>query len=374
MLKGVLKLPVIVSDKEALIIFKKLSAINKKIGKLDVSLKKSLINSSLLSLLMYNESVQSTKIEGTQVTFHEIMESQNRKNKSLEEIEVENYRKAIKFGVNEIKEGSVITSKLIKKLHTILMDNARGTTANKGEFRKIQNHIGPDEKIENATYIPINANEIPEYMTNLEYFINGEMHRDFQIEIQDNNTSLDHSIDSLLRICIMHAQFESIHPFLDGNGRLGRILIALMAVQEEIMDSPLFFVSEELEKERIRYYNSLNGTRGDDPDWITWIHFFLNASERMADKILKKIDDSDNLALYGLSKCKTEIQKNVWLETFKHPIVTSNIISKITGNHQSTVKKALDNLVDLGLLDKDKSMKRNVKYYNYDLLRIISQS
>lgn len=371
MLKGTLKLPIILNNKSTIKVYIKLAEVNKKIGKLDTTLKKSIVNKSVLGLLTYNESVQSTRIEGTQVTFFEIMENKNKKNKSWQETEVLNYKKAIEYGIKQINNGEVISSRFIKDLHKILMNDARGTVSNSGEFRKIQNFIGPDKKIENAVYIPINSNEIPEYMTNLEYFINSEYHRDFDLKLNDDETLISYDADSLLRIAIMHAQFESIHPFLDGNGRLGRILIALMAVKEKIMDAPLFFVSEELEKERIRYYNSLNYTRGDNPDWESWLMFFLNASERMADKIIEKIESSEQLAKFGLEKCQTEIQQKVWLATFSMPIATAKVISDFTGHHQNTVKKALDYLVSIDLLDKDKSVKRNVQYFNYDLLRTI---
>lgn len=371
MLKAALKLPVIISNKSAINIYKKLAEVNKKIGKLDTTLKKSIVNKSILSLLTYNESVQSTRIEGTQVTFFEIMENKNKKTKSWQEIEVFNYNDAVKYGVKEIENGAVISSSFIKKLHQILMKDARGTISNSGDFRKIQNFIGSDKKIENAVYIPIDANEISDYMTNLEYFINGEYHRDFKVEVSENETIINFDSDTLLRIAIMHAQFESIHPFLDGNGRLGRILIALMAVKEKIMDEPLFFVSEELEKERIRYYNSLNATRGENPDWETWLMFFLNASERMADKIITKIESAERLAMLGMSKCETEIQRKIWLATFSLPISTAKMIADFTGRHPNTVKSCLDYLTSINLLDKDNSAKRNIKYFNYDLLRTI---
>ena len=322
-------------------------------------------------MLTLNESVQSTRIEGTQVTFYEIMENKSKKNKSWQQTEVLNYHKAIEHGVKLIKSGDVISTRMIKELHAILMEDARGTVSNKGEFRKIQNFIGPDKKIENAVYIPINANLINEYMTNLEYFINGEYHRDFDKKVGEDKELFDHQIDSLLRIAIMHAQFESIHPFLDGNGRLGRILIVLMAIKEKIMEAPLFFVSEELEVERIRYYNTLNETRGETPSWVSWIIFFLNASERMANKIIEKIETAETLASTGLNKCKTSVQSDVWLATFREPIATATDIAEITGYHKQTVKKALDYLVVNNLLDKDKSSRRNIKYYNYDLIRTI---
>ena len=371
MLEGIKKLPIEIQNKDAIEIFKKLSSVNKKIGKLDTILRKSIVNKSILSLLTLNESVQSTRIEGIQVTFYEIMENKSKKNKSWQQTEVLNYHKAIEHGVKLIKSGDVISTRMIKELHDILMEDARGTVSNKGEFRKIQNFIGPDKKIENAVYIPINANLINEYMTNLEYFINGEYHRDFDKKVGEDKELFDHQIDSLLRIAIMHAQFESIHPFLDGNGRLGRILIVLMAIKEKIMEAPLFFVSEELEVERIRYYNTLNETRGETPSWVSWIIFFLNASERMANKIIEKIETAETLASTGLNKCKTSVQSDVWLATFREPIATATDIAEITGYHKQTVKKALDYLVVNNLLDKDKSSRRNIKYYNYDLIRTI---
>ena len=371
MLEGIKKLPIEIQNKDAIEIFKKLSSVNKKIGKLDTILRKSIVNKSILSLLTLNESVQSTRIEGTQVTFYEIMENKSKKNKSWQQTEVLNYHKAIEHGVKLIKSGDVISTRMIKELHAILMEDARGTVSNKGEFRKIQNFIGPDKKIENAVYIPINANLINEYMTNLEYFINGEYHRDFDKKVGEDKELFDHQIDSLLRIAIMHAQFESIHTFLDGNGRLGRILIVLMAIKEKIMEAPLFFVSDELEVERIRYYNTLNETRGETPSWVSWIIFFLNASERMANKIIEKIETAETLASTGLNKCKTSVQSDVWLATFREPIATATDIAEITGYHKQTVKKALDYLVVNNLLDKDKSSRRNIKYYNYDLIRTI---
>lgn len=107
-----------------------------------------------------------------------------------------------------------------------------------------------------------------------------------QLLNEDEYVFNEHS-DPLIKTAIIHAQFESIHPFLDGNGRLGRILIVLYPVQAKLISKPIFFVSEELEKERARYYDMLNGVRGNAPDWSSWILFFIKACERMADRIYK---------------------------------------------------------------------------------------
>ncbi len=374
-IEGINKLPVKLTSKEALSLYKKLAEVNKVLGRLDAVLSSSIVNTSILSLLSYNESVQSTRIEGTQVTFHEIMESSRIGAKNWQQREVLNYKKAIDEGFKDIRNGDPISTRLLKRLHKILMsDAARGTTANGGEFRKIQNFIGPDNKIEHASYIPIKANEIGDYMTNLEFFANNESHKSLEVEELGECDYINYDSDPLLRIAVVHAQFESIHPFLDGNGRLGRILIALMAVKEHLLDYPVFFVSEELEKERIRYYNALNAVRGLEPDWMPWLNLFLNASEEMAINILKKINNADKHARSGLDFCKTQTQKDVWLSTFNLPIATPRQLSELTGYHPATVKKSLDYLVEKGLLDRDNTVKRNIPYYNYDLIRVISSS
>lgn len=373
MFRGVKKLPVKIKNEDYIEILKLSNNISMKLGKLDSALKSSVISKNLIQLVAYNESVQSTKIEGTQVTFHEILEVRDNKKVNAQQQEVLNYKLAIDHGCDEIiKNKRPITTSLIKELHSILMDNARGTKANKGNFRKIQNFIGKDKNIENAVYIPVSANEIDEYMTNLEYFINGENHISLNTEICDDGYSFINYDDiPLLKMAICHAQFESIHPFLDGNGRLGRILIVLMALYYGIVSEPLFFVSEELEKEKIKYYNLLNSTRGNNPQWYGWIEFFLQASDKMIDGLLEKIDKADELFNNLQSLCITDSQKRVLFSTFLDPITTVKELSSLTKLHQTTVSKALEFLTNKRIIEKDFSKKRNVNYYNYEVIKII---
>ena len=144
-----------------------------------------------------------------------------------------NYREALQVGSEMVRNGYPVSSRLIKDLHGILMRGGRGSTQSSGEYRRVQNFIGPTNQIEDATYIPVSAERIEEYMQNLEYFINKHPYNE-QLST-DHLTAdgyiFDEDANPLIKTAIMHAQFESIHPFLDGNGRIGRILIVLSLMQ-----------------------------------------------------------------------------------------------------------------------------------------------
>lgn len=374
-LKGVKLLPPETSLENALALYKSVAEINSLIGSLNVQIKSSLVSTQMIQLLSLTESVQSTRIEGTQVTFLDIIEETTHEQKSTEVTEVLNYKDALDYGVQQIKSGKPITTRLLHELHKILMGrNTRGTTVSSGEFRKIQNFIGPTNSIEDAIYIPIPSNEIDEYMTNWEYYINSESHNSFKMNPQKGFTLLDENSDPLIKTAIMHAQFESIHPYLDGNGRLGRILIVLNMMAESAVDSPIFFVSEELEIEKLRYYNLLNSVRGDKPDWYKWITFYLQACKRMTIQLQSKFKNVDNLAKEGLSKIKVHTGStinDVWLYTFTRPNITVKNAMKELDLSENTIRTHLNKLVDLNLLDVDQSKKRNKVYINYDLLRIL---
>lgn len=375
-IKGINLLPPKVTTEEALKLYQKVALIKSKVGRLNSELHHSIVNSQLIQMLTLKESVQSTRIEGTQVTFADMIDNATKKNKSSEVVEVENYMKALSRGVQLIKLGDPITTSLIKELHSLLMVEGRGTTSSMGEYRKIQNFIGPNKKIEDAVYIPIGANEIGNYMTNLEYYINSTGHSSFKsVEVGIGEIALDENSDILIKTAIMHAQFESIHPFLDGNGRMGRILIVLNTMQDKLIEKPVFFVSEELEKERIRYYNFLNGTRGSEPDWYSWIDFFLDACDRMADTMLMKLDDITDLAEKGLriinGKTNSTLD-HVWMATFKKPYITVVEVAEGLGIAKGTARVHLNALVDLKLIDVDKSKRKNKVYVNYDLLRALN--
>lgn len=372
--KGIKFLPVSVKKEEALALYKLLANVQEKLGELNSEISHSIVNENFMQVFSLIESTQSTRIEGTQVTFTEVLEEKDIKNKSSETTEVLNYQKALERGIDLLKSGNPISTRLLQEIHKILMVNSRGTVSGSGEFRKIQNHIGPDNNIKNAAYIPVGAHEIADYMSNLEFFINHEKHSTNRHDFTADEEVFDENAPGLIKAAITHAQFESIHPFLDGNGRLGRILIILSLLKERAIKNPIFFVSEELEKERIRYYDLLNGVRGDNPEWYPWIKFFLDASYRMVTNLLNKIDLSEQLAREGLSILEKSSERKVWFYSFNSPIFTVSSISKELDLSSPTVRKALEKLVSLELLFTDKGVKRNKKYYNYEVIRILGDS
>ncbi|HBK5941594.1 TPA: Fic family protein [Staphylococcus pseudintermedius] len=374
-LQGIDFLPPQVTLENALDLYKSVAEINSLIGALNTQINHSLVSTQMIQLLTLSESVQSTRIEGTQVTFLDIIEETPNEQKSTEVTEVLNYKDALDYGVMQIKNGNPITTRLIHELHKILMGrNTRGTTVSSGEFRKIQNFIGPSSNIKDAVYIPVPAHEIDDYMTNWEHYINRVKHPSFNQVLKEGYTLLDEQSDPLIKTAIMHAQFESIHPYLDGNGRLGRILIVLNMMAESAVNAPIFFVSEELERERLRYYNLLNSVRGPHADWYKWIHFYLRACQRMILNLQTKLENIETLAKEGLKKINQAAGSkimDVWFYTFTTPNVTVKYAAKSLNMSENTARMHLNTLVELGMIDVDHARKRNKVYVNYDLLQIL---
>jgi Fic family protein len=369
--KGVKKLPILIDTVTALTILEKLPILTEKIGRIQSEFQHTIVNNAIVQVLSLSESVESTRIEGTQVTFTDMVEERDNKNPRWEIQEVNNYQSALHYGTEMIINGYPISTRLIKDLHAILMTGARGSTQSAGEYRKIQNFIGPTKRIEDASYIPISAEQINEYMENLEYFINGNPYEK-TTKASLEGYLFDETANPLIKTAILHAQFESIHPFLDGNGRLGRILIVLHLIQSGMISSPILFISEELEKEKYRYYDMLNGVRGNEPNWGDWIHFFMDSCSRMADKLLDKLSDAQKLAIDGLSRCSTDSEEKVWIHTFSDPFTTAPRVAEKTGLSPNTARKALSALATKKMLFADDS-KRNKKYRNYDLMRILRE-
>ncbi len=234
---------------------------NAEAARFDGLLQSMLNPAVLLSPLTTQEAVLSSKIEGTKVTLQEVLEYEAQPKKETEKYhdiqEILNYRKATSYAVKNMDKLSLST-RLIKEVHSILLDSVRGQGSDRGNFRNLQVHIGRSYKIEEATYIPPLAGEVPELMSNLEKYIHSE-EKDF-----------------LVQLAIVHAQFEMIHPFMDGNGRVGRIIMPLFLFQKKVLSSPMFYLSSYFEAHREEYYKRLLFVSQEN-DWEGWIEYFLNA-------------------------------------------------------------------------------------------------
>jgi len=216
----------------------------------------------MLSPLTTHEAVLSSKIEGTQATVDEVLEQEagllksGEKQKDIQEIS--NYRTAL-FRSRKYLQDYPIRLSFIREIHSILMDSVRGQDKTPGEFRKDQNWIGKYGcTINEASFVPPNPMQLPDHLQAWEKYL------DFD------------DIDLLLQTAIVHAQFELLHPFKDGNGRIGRILIPLFLYQKETISQPMFYLSEYLENNREEYYMRLRAI-SDEGDWNNWIAFFLRA-------------------------------------------------------------------------------------------------
>lgn len=233
----------------------------------------------LLSPLTAQEAVLSSRIEGTQATLGEVLEfeaSSGGEDDSTPKIadirEVLNYRRALTEAVQLMADGLPLSQRLIKRVHAVLMDGVRGRNKSPGEYRRIPNWIGPEgSTIENARFVPCGADELPDCMDTWEKYIHGE------------------ESDRLIQLAIAHAEFEAIHPFLDGNGRLGRLMIPLFLHSHGLLSRPSFYLSEYLEEHRDEYYSRLLAI-SEEGDWTGWVAFFLRALTSQAESNLEKAD------------------------------------------------------------------------------------
>lgn len=230
----------------------------------------------LAPLLSIQEALSSSRIEGTQATLEEVLRFQSEEKVTGEKRddiqEVLNYRNALETSFAKM-EKMPLSARLLKEAHAILLSGARGKQKDPGNFRSIQVFIGP--------HTPPEARHIPDLFSNLEKYIHHE------------------EADALVQLAIVHAQFEIIHPFRDGNGRLGRLLMPLFLYHKKIITTPYFYLSEYLEKNRSAYYDSLNRITADG-DWEQWVIFFLRAvaeqSRAGAGKAQKIIDLKEKIA------------------------------------------------------------------------------
>ena len=347
--------PVLNTDDEMV---SQLTSATKALATLD-TLSSYIPNMNLfISMYVRKEALLSSQIEGTQATLEDVLDPLIENNANQNVADVVNYIKAAEFALERMNT-LPLCNRLIKETHAVLMSGVRGQEKNPGEFRTSQNWIGAaGSSLKNARYIPPNPDDMINAMSDLEKYINS-----------------DDSLDVLIQAALLHYQFETIHPFLDGNGRVGRLLITLFLMEKKVLNSPALYISYYLKKNRIEYYDRMSEVRNKD-NYEQWIKFFLNAIKESAIESVDTIKKLSELHDSNIEKINAmgRAAKNAhavfdYLE--QNPIID---IGKTAGELKlafSTVSLAVNRLVDAGILIKTNNANRNRVFSYEDYLAIL---
>jgi len=311
------------------------------------------------------EAVMSSQIEGTQSSLSDLMlyEMEGVPGVPMDDVqEVSCYVGAMNLGIQRIRDSHPISYRLLSELHQALMTSGRGVNRCPGEFRKTQVWIGghrPDE----ATFVPAPANELADCWAELERFIN----------------DIPETTDPLIKVALSHVQFETIHPFMDGNGRIGRLLIPLILVQANVIHEPLLYLSVFFKKHRQIYYERLNQVRLTG-DWEAWLLFFVDAVTETANQAvdtaqqLNLLRQQDKVRLVEIGRLAGSASKIIDA-MFEQPVASVNKLIELTGLTAATVGKALDTLEhSLGIVKEITGQKRNRVFRYTGYIDILNQS
>ncbi len=274
--------------------------------------------------------------------------------------EVSRYVAALNHGLARMKEGFLLSNRLFREMHAILLSEGRGSGKEPGEFRRSQNWIG-GSRPGNAVYVPPPADLVPECMGELELFLHDRKTR----------------TPPLLKAALSHVQFETIHPFLDGNGRLGRLLITLLLCAEEMLADPILYLSLYFKNHRQEYYDLLQKVRTDG-DWSSWIGFFAKAVRETAKQCtttvsrLNRLAQDDRKLIQELGR----IAGNATLvhqEMLARPVVTVARMSGLTGLVPNTVANVFRALIEAGIVREVTGRRRNRLFVYGKLLDIMNE-
>ena len=296
--------------------------------------------SVLLAPLTTREAVLSSRIEGTQATMGEVLEFEAGREPESPTLrddisEILNYRAAMRRAEEMLAE-LPLSLRVVRDAHSVLLQGVRGEGKAPGEYRRTPNWIGPPGcTIDDATFVPIGADKLPDAMSVWERYI----HRN--------------ATDRLVQLAILHAEFEALHPFLDGNGRLGRMLVPLFLWQHDLIRTPMFYISAYFEARRDAYYEGLLAVSRDD-DWTGWCRFFLQAVQAQAEDNLTRtqgiIDLYDNMKsrVDELTRSRYAIRALDWM--FERPIFRSTDFVSTAGIPEATARRVLKPLIEAGVL------------------------
>ncbi len=325
----------------------------------------TLLPDTSLFLYMYvrKEAVLSSMIEGTQSSLSDLLlfELDQEPGVPLDDVrEVSNYVAALDHGLRLLEEGLPLSLRLFREIHGVLLTKGRGSNQTPGEFRRSQNWIG-GTRPGNAAFVPPPAEEVLECMSKLELFLHD----------QREPTPV------LLKAALAHVQFETIHPFLDGNGRLGRLLIALLLCEQKVLREPMLYLSLYFKTHRQYYYELLNNVRMTG-DWEAWLDFFAEAvivtatqAVETAQQLLD-LSNQDRGKISGLGRAAASTLQ-VHRALMEHPIATSGSLVEKTGITPATVNKALGHLEQLGIVKELTAQKRNRLFSYVGYIEIMSR-
>lgn len=304
------------------------------------------------------EALLSSQIEGTQATLEDVLSSEYTFNDDEGIEDVVNYVKALNYALERMKV-LPISSRLLCETHAILLNNVRGSEKARGEFRNSQNWIGNSESnINTAVYVPPNINDVPMCMSGLEKFI---------------NTS---DMVALLKVALAHYQFETIHPFLDGNGRIGRMLITLMLLSYECIKKPILYMSLYLKVNQREYYDRLGEVRKNG-NYEQWVKFFINGISETALDVAQTSRAIDNIfkKYEKLLKPKTQVQRLFFDYIKEHPIFSIRKAQSDLNLSYNGVSSIVLKMKELGIVrEVNDNRQRNRVYSVVEYLAILKNN
>ncbi len=340
-------LPPVTMDDELVAL---LSDADRALGRLDGSTDTLPDSDMFVMMYVRKEAVLSSQIEGTQASLSDLLEAEaetSRPDAPKDVDEVVNYIAAMNYGLERLRELPV-SGRLIKEIHAHLLDGVRGEHLSPGELRTTQNWIGPPGcSLNKAAFVPPPPHEVPEHLGALEHFLHDTK-----------------PMPILIKVGLAHAQFETIHPFLDGNGRIGRLLVTFLLCETNVLKRPLLYLSHFFKRNREDYYKHLQATR-DRGDWEGWLKFFLTGvatvsleATATARKIVSLKQEHTDLIRSKLGKGAG--RAIVLLEKmYQQPFVSINAVSRIAGVQFPSANALVENFVNLGILEEISGRARN---------------
>ncbi|SHN71446.1 Fic family protein [Desulfovibrio litoralis] len=334
---------------------------NLALGRLDSA--STMLPSTTLFLYTYikKEAVLSSMIEGTQSSLSDLLLYEINQDPSVplaDVQEVSNYVAALEHGIKRLSEGFPLSLRLIREIHEILLARGRGSLSAPGEFRRSQNWIGGTSP-STAYFVPPPAEFVQKCLGELEHFLHDS----------------PQATSPLLKAALAHVQFETIHPFLDGNGRIGRLLITLILCEQKVLQQPLLYISLYFKTHRMYYYELLNNVRTIG-DWESWLLFFAEAVTDTATQavqsinLLAKMAEKNKQAIGSLGRAMSSAQI-LHQAMLQRPIVSANWLVDNTKLTPATVNKSLTHLESLGIVKQLGDKKRNRMFAYTEYMQIL---